>query len=578
MGRTPAGRPPLALASLALLVGLLASGAGETPRPAEELPPPGAGARTDTLFLFAAEGPGSPGSPGTDARGFTFDGPAGEAAPAGWHGVDLTDEGVHWQLASTAICAGTGTDMSPAQPFDPGDTHNDFALWCGGDDPCWADPLGYGNDWDQLVVIDLTGHPVTDSVRLDLAYRSDFEGGDYDYFSVAVKVWVTPIRWDGVFFNHTGSDRTFRELSVSIPALEFDDMAERPQVALRFTSDGGWSDEDGSYLSDVGAVWIDNLRVSVDGEEVLATDFEDGIVPARLSLIAYPAAGDFAQLYQGLYQGNADPVNESFVWACFDSLTSAYEAPGYEFGIVRGPPYVDNAIESPPLAVDGSGAPLALGPATRVLLRADIYWDLSISDLIFVAWEIGARLTGQPCPGSFHSNNTVYYGELQDWTTSTWDVTDYLWESAGGQFWHIDAVTARLRVVDMYGEWGFGYWEERNQAPYFDNIRLMLVEGDLTAAPAVPAANLALSAQPNPFNPATELRFSAPADAPVRLDIFDLAGRRVATLFEGPATGGEQRATWIGRDGRGNPLPAGVYLARLKTADEFSALKLLLLK
>ncbi len=577
MGRMHPGRRAFAPASLVLLSTLFLAAAGAPPRPVEEVPPPGAGARSDTLFLFAAEGPGSFGSPGTDARGFTFDGPTGEAAPAGWHGVDKTDEGIHWQLASTSICAGTGTDMSPALPFAPGDTLNDFALWCGAADPCWADSLGYGNDWSQWALLDLRGFPVTSQVQVDFAYRSDFEGGSFDCFGVWAERYNDFFDWENVYYNWTTGDRTYRELSLSIPAGTFEDAAN-PRLAFYFFSDGGWSDEDGSYPSDVGAVWIDNVRVKVDGLEVFAADFEDGLLPDRLSVVSGPPAGDFANLYQGLYQGGIEPVNESFVWACFDSMTSANEAPGYEFGIAWGPPWVNNAIESPPLAADQYGTPLALSPATRVLLQADVYRDLHLDDAIFFAWEVAGIVTpSEACLGGFRSNNTIYYGDPPQWNTWTWDVTDYLWDSVGGEFWRIEAVLPRLIVYD-YCRWGLiCVQEHRNQAPYFDNVRLMLVEGDLTAAPVVPAA-LGLSAQPNPFNPTTELRFSAPAGAPVNLSIHDLAGRCVATLLAGPATGGEQRVVWEGRDAAGRALPTGVYLARLEAGAANAAVKLLLIK
>ncbi|MBN2170343.1 MAG: hypothetical protein JW819_03360, partial [Candidatus Krumholzibacteriota bacterium] len=169
---------PLSLFAPALL--LLPVLAAARPAPAPPAPgtiPPGAtprgfstplaetpaaapvAARTDTLFLFAAAGPGAYGSPGTDARGYTFDGPGGTAEPAGWFGVDLTGQtGVWWHVAETAVCAGHGTDMGAALPFDPGDTVNDHALWCGRLAACnWQHLPGYGNGWDQIASVDLGG-------------------------------------------------------------------------------------------------------------------------------------------------------------------------------------------------------------------------------------------------------------------------------------------------------------------------------------------------------------------------------------------------------------------------------------
>ena len=151
------------------------------------VPTPGAQARVDTSFLFAASGPGSYGSPGTDARGFTFEGPGGAAESAGWVGTDLSaQDGIWWHVASTEICAGHGPDMSGALPFDwPADPTNDYALWCGRQDVCgWANPTGYGNLWDQHVLIDLRGHELTDILHISFAFAADYEGEDWDTFHV----------------------------------------------------------------------------------------------------------------------------------------------------------------------------------------------------------------------------------------------------------------------------------------------------------------------------------------------------------------------------------------------------------
>jgi hypothetical protein len=69
---------------------------------------------------------------------------------------------------------------------------------------------------------------------------------------------------------------------------------------------------------------------------------------------------------------------------------------------------------------------------------------------------------------------------------------------------------------------------------------------------------------PDPFNPTTRLRIEAPAGERVQLEILDVAGRRVRTLWDGPTAGRE--IVWDGRDGSGNEMPSGVYFARLRGA------------
>ena len=80
-----------------------------------------------------------------------------------------------------------------------------------------------------------------------------------------------------------------------------------------------------------------------------------------------------------------------------------------------------------------------------------------------------------------------------------------------------------------------------------------------TAAPTVRIAGAA----PNPFNPRTEIRYETADAGAVRLEIFDLAGRRVRTLVDGVRAAGPHAAVWDGRDDAGRPGAAGTYFVRL---------------
>jgi glucose/arabinose dehydrogenase len=68
---------------------------------------------------------------------------------------------------------------------------------------------------------------------------------------------------------------------------------------------------------------------------------------------------------------------------------------------------------------------------------------------------------------------------------------------------------------------------------------------------------------PSPSSGDVAFRFTLPRAAAVRLEVIDLAGRRVAVLADGGSPAGEHRATWDGRGVDGRTLPAGVYHARL---------------
>ena len=68
---------------------------------------------------------------------------------------------------------------------------------------------------------------------------------------------------------------------------------------------------------------------------------------------------------------------------------------------------------------------------------------------------------------------------------------------------------------------------------------------------------------PNPFNPSTTLRYALPAPSPVRISVFDVAGREVAVLEDGLKDEGSHQVRWNGVDRSGQAVGAGVYFARL---------------
>ena len=69
--------------------------------------------------------------------------------------------------------------------------------------------------------------------------------------------------------------------------------------------------------------------------------------------------------------------------------------------------------------------------------------------------------------------------------------------------------------------------------------------------------------RPNPFNPSTVIRFYLPEAEAVVLDIYDVAGRRVARLVAGREEKGYHEVSWDGRNGAGAQCSSGVYFSRL---------------
>lgn len=83
---------------------------------------------------------------------------------------------------------------------------------------------------------------------------------------------------------------------------------------------------------------------------------------------------------------------------------------------------------------------------------------------------------------------------------------------------------------------------------------------------------------PNPFNPSTNIRFSLKNSQPVNLTIYDVLGRRVATLVNEKLTAGTHVVKWNGRNFHGITVASGVYVYRLKTPDFTATKKMVLLR
>ncbi len=74
-----------------------------------------------------------------------------------------------------------------------------------------------------------------------------------------------------------------------------------------------------------------------------------------------------------------------------------------------------------------------------------------------------------------------------------------------------------------------------------------------------------LAASPNPTRDATEIRFTLPASGRAGVDVFDVAGRVVRSLADGPRESGEHSVHWDGANDAGESVGAGVYFVRLQT-------------
>ncbi|MDY0152069.1 MAG: T9SS type A sorting domain-containing protein [Candidatus Cloacimonas sp.] len=93
-----------------------------------------------------------------------------------------------------------------------------------------------------------------------------------------------------------------------------------------------------------------------------------------------------------------------------------------------------------------------------------------------------------------------------------------------------------------------------------------------------PVTSLLNQNYPNPFNPVTTISFDMPKAAPATLNIYNVKGQLVKTLFNGTATFGKNNVSWNGTDNSGLNVTSGIYFYRLSTDNKVETRKMMLMK
>jgi hypothetical protein len=102
---------------------------------------------------------------------------------------------------------------------------------------------------------------------------------------------------------------------------------------------------------------------------------------------------------------------------------------------------------------------------------------------------------------------------------------------------------------------------------------------DTAVDESTPMALTLLPNVPNPFNPATEVRFGLPSAQSVSLRVYDATGRMVRELIaDRPLEAGFHSVQWNGRDQGGAGASSGIYFYVLETEAERLSGKMTLLK
>ncbi len=129
------------------------------------------------------------------------------------------------------------------------------------------------------------------------------------------------------------------------------------------------------------------------------------------------------------------------------------------------------------------------------------------------------------------------------------------------------------------------YWleilEADGQTSHMGSYRVAITD-ESEVHPAIESITKLIGNYPNPFNPSTKIIFDLASEKDteiVRLDVFNLKGQLVRSLFNGTMEPGANRSiVWDGKDSQGRQVSSGIYYYRLDVAENRLTGKALLLK
>ncbi|MDP1676049.1 MAG: LamG-like jellyroll fold domain-containing protein [Bacteroidota bacterium] len=163
---------------------------------------------------------------------------------------------------------------------------------------------------------------------------------------------------------------------------------------------------------------------------------------------------------------------------------------------------------------------------------------------------------------------------LKGWMFSSSNISSHPKYSDLRGYWRFDAVAGDSTPdASGYQNWGTllnGATLRRS------DVALPVIE----QTSSIPGTFSLENAYPNPFNPSTTIRFTVPFDSKVTLNIYNILGQRVSTLFNGQVNAGTYTTVW----NAGNSISSaasGVYFYRIEATgsngEHFSATKKLML-
>ena len=176
----------------------------------------------------------------------------------------------------------------------------------------------------------------------------------------------------------------------------------------------------------------------------------------------------------------------------------------------------------------------------------------------FQYWIDSILVNGNMNFYEYDENGNITLETEQGWKNDNWEnqfKTNYVYDSKGNL------------IKKIYNNWSNGNWTNTVQYIYSYNDKTNINEKDFNVY------NFELmNNYPNPFNPVTNIRYSIPITAKVRLSVYNLLGEEVAILVNNVRNKGTYEINF-----NANSLTSGVYFYRIDVGNKYSEVRKMML-
>lgn len=222
-------------------------------------------------------------------------------------------------------------------------------------------------------------------------------------------------------------------------------------------------------------------------------------------------------------------------------------------------------------------------PAKVILARAYVTGD---SPIDFTINDQSAGLPGDVLPGGEEAEAVRL---AHGWAMASWEdgpvITDenfFLvlhWrpDTPGDPGVGQDTNTTLLR---SYWYSSLSGWNLTDEGEWMMRVVVTTTTGikEIGSDGVRPAMYELLGNYPNPFNTSTNIKFLAPDAGNVKIEVFNIRGQLIKTLFDEYVKPGIYSITWDGADNSGSEVASGVYFYKLTAVGNVDTKKMVLMK